>query len=66
MTPLPKRRWSTHRQGRKRSNLKASSQTANKCSNCGALKPKHAVCPKCGYYRGHQVIVIKQKKNKKR
>lgn len=32
-----------------------------KCSNCGAARLSHAVCPECGQYRGRQVI-DKQKK----
>ncbi len=59
MTPLPKRRWSTHRQGRKRATHKAQSATAVRCSNCGALKTAHQVCPSCGYYRGKPVITVK-------
>jgi large subunit ribosomal protein L32 len=26
------------------------------CSNCGNLVQSHHVCPKCGFYRGHQVM----------
>ncbi len=26
------------------------------CSNCGNLVMQHRVCPKCGFYRGRQVI----------
>lgn len=62
MTPLPKRRWSTHRQGRKRATLKAQSQTASVCTNCGTPKATHQVCPACGFYREKQVISVKTKK----
>ena len=31
------------------------------CSNCGAKRLTHTVCPECGQYRGRQVI-DKQKK----
>jgi len=65
MTPLPKRRWSTRRQGKKRATLKAVSNNAVKCSNCGELKIGHRACNKCGYYRGKQILVIKTKKPKK-
>lgn len=30
-----------------------------KCSNCGADKLSHRVCPACGYYKGRQVMTIK-------
>ncbi|MBP3710626.1 MAG: 50S ribosomal protein L32 [Treponema sp.] len=26
------------------------------CVNCGNLVRRHYVCPKCGFYRGRQVI----------
>ncbi len=26
------------------------------CNNCGNLVLPHHVCPKCGFYRGRQVI----------
>lgn len=26
------------------------------CANCGNLIRMHCVCPKCGFYRGRQVI----------
>lgn len=61
MTPLPKRRWSTRRQGKRRATLIASAITSVKCSHCGELKPAHSVCPACGYYRG-RVIGFENKK----
>jgi len=62
MTPLPKRRWSTRRQGKKRATLKATSRTAGKCPNCGELKISHFACGKCGFYNGRSIIKIKSKK----
>jgi large subunit ribosomal protein L32 len=64
MTPLPKRRWSTRRQGKKRATLKGRANTASKCGNCGFLKTSHTICPKCGYYRGKPALKIKEKKPK--
>jgi len=32
-----------------------------KCSNCGANKLAHRVCPMCGYHNGKQVLTIKAK-----
>ena len=26
------------------------------CGNCGNLKLTHRVCPKCGFYKGVQVL----------
>lgn len=27
-----------------------------KCSNCNEMRQAHHMCPKCGHYRGRQVI----------
>ena len=35
------------------------------CSQCGSPIASHRVCPKCGYYKGRQVIHIKVKEKKK-
>jgi len=64
MTPLPKRRWSTNRQGRKRATFKAGSIKLVRCKNCGNLNQNHTICKKCGFYNGKQVIKIKEKKDK--
>ena len=31
------------------------------CSNCRNLVQSHRVCPKCGFYRGRQVITPETK-----
>lgn len=65
MTPLPKRRWSTQRQGKKRATLKAGTVQLVKCPNCSGMRINHAACPSCGFYNGKQVLKIKVKKEKK-
>lgn len=30
------------------------------CPNCGEVKLPHRACPKCGHYRGRQVIEGKE------
>ncbi len=64
MTPLPKRRHSTRRQGKRTASLRVGVAQATKCTNCGKLKKSHVVCPACGYYAGVQVVVPKVKKKK--
>ncbi|HUW24043.1 MAG TPA: 50S ribosomal protein L32 [Patescibacteria group bacterium] len=61
MTPLPKRRWSTRRQGKRRAAQVATRLSMNRCPNCGHLKQTHAACPSCGIYRGKQVVAVKTK-----
>jgi len=43
--------------------MKKLANTTNvvKCSNCGADKLSHRVCPSCGYYKGRQVMTIKSR-----
>jgi large subunit ribosomal protein L32 len=54
---LPKRRISRAR-GRKRraANMRLAVPTLTECGNCGNRVMPHRVCPKCGYYRGKQVL----------
>ena len=37
-------------------NMKLTAPQLVECSNCGNLVLAHHVCPKCGFYRGRQVI----------
>ena len=55
---VPKRRTSTARKNKRRSNVwKMSAPTLVKCSNCGAYTVSHKVCSNGGYYNGKQVVV---------
>jgi large subunit ribosomal protein L32 len=36
--------------------MKLKAPTLTVCSMCGNKILPHRVCPKCGYYRGEQVI----------
>ena len=42
---------------RQRINMRLTAPNLIECSNCGNLIMSHHVCPKCGFYRGRQVIV---------
>jgi large subunit ribosomal protein L32 len=55
---LPKRRHSSARRDKRKANWKLSAPSACKCGNCGAVKRPHFVCPKCGYYRDEEIIVV--------
>lgn len=61
MTPLPKRRWSTRRQGKKRATHIPTKQAMVSCPNCGNLKLSHRVCLKCGFYQARQVLPVTSK-----
>jgi len=66
MTPLPKRRHSTRRGGKRQAAIKLVATTINKCPQCGSMKRPYTICPKCGYYNGKEVIKPKVKKANKK
>ena len=37
-------------------NMKFTPPQLTECSNCCNLIHSHRVCPKCGFYRGRQII----------
>lgn len=41
---------------RKATNMRLEQPTLTKCTKCGSLILPHRVCPKCGYYKGVQVV----------
>jgi len=65
--PVPKKRHSNIRQGKRRfSNYRLSAKTLSRCESCGeAILPHHA-CPKCGNYKGRTAITIKKEKKKEK
>ncbi len=66
MTPLPKRKLSRQRQGKRRASIRLLLAKQNVCPNCGAFKKPHQVCPQCGQYKNKQVLKIPIQKPKKR
>lgn len=64
--PNPKRRHSNTRTRKRRTHDKMVVQATSACKQCGNPIPSHRVCPKCGYYKGRQVIRIKSKEKKKK
>ncbi|MFH1868663.1 MAG: 50S ribosomal protein L32 [Candidatus Omnitrophota bacterium] len=63
--PIPRRRHSKTRTRKRRTHVKLKKISLTKCSSCSAAIRPHHVCPKCGYYKGSQVVVKKEKKKKK-
>ncbi len=54
---VPKHKTSKAKaRGRKAINMKLSVPSLVECGNCGNRILPHRVCPKCGYYKGKQVI----------
>jgi len=65
MTPLPKRKLSTKRQGKRRESIRLTAPKLDKCKNCGEAVESHKVCRNCGYYAGRAVKTPKKKAEKK-
>jgi large subunit ribosomal protein L32 len=64
--PVPKKRHSRSRQGKRRANWNLVLPSLSKCPSCGAAVLPHQVCPECGSYRGRLVVEAgKEKKAKK-
>jgi large subunit ribosomal protein L32 len=64
MPQEPKKRHSRQRQGKRRANIHLALKKAIVCPNCNEPALAHSVCKKCGYYKGAQIIVKKEKKKK--
>jgi large subunit ribosomal protein L32 len=60
MGPLPKRKLSKGRRGRRRAHDALSQKTLTVCSNCGEMRLPHSVCPKCGFYKGREIISVEK------
>lgn len=59
---VPKNKVSKQRRNKRAANWKLSKPNLTECPQCHELKLSHKVCPKCGYYKGEQIIVEKEKK----
>ncbi|MBI2404686.1 50S ribosomal protein L32 [Candidatus Gottesmanbacteria bacterium] len=66
MAPLPKRRHSTRRGGKRKAAIKLGLPGLARCAQCGAVKLPHVVCQNCGYYGGNVIVTKKEKKVKKK
>ncbi|MBE3572647.1 MAG: 50S ribosomal protein L32 [Moorella humiferrea] len=56
---VPKRRVSKARKNKRRSIWSQMQPPALvECPQCHQLKLNHRVCPKCGYYKGREVIKV--------
>lgn len=60
MTPLPKKKRSKSGQTNRKLAFRWQPTATNRCSNCGVDVVPHTVCANCGYYRGREVVKIKE------
>ncbi len=61
---LPKRKHSKARRDKSRTHWKLVTPSLSNCPQCAKPVIPHRVCPSCGFYRGRQVVVIRERKKK--
>ena len=61
---VPKQRRSKAKKRTKRACWKLDMPNLIKCKNCGVLSHPHRACTSCGFYKGRQVLQIKDKSKK--
>lgn len=66
MGAVPKRKIAKARQGERRSHLHLTPTALVECPQCHKPRLPHRACPACGYYKGREIIEMKEKKEKKK
>jgi large subunit ribosomal protein L32 len=56
----PKRRHSQKRTSTRRAHDALKSHSLSECPNCHERKMPHRACPKCGHYKGREVLEVKE------
>jgi large subunit ribosomal protein L32 len=56
--PVPKRKTSQSRRDKRRAQQKLDVQIMSFCPQCKSPKLPHRACPKCGTYKGREVIPL--------
>jgi large subunit ribosomal protein L32 len=54
--PNPKRRHSKARKNSRRAHDHLTPLSTSECPQCHERKLPHQACPRCGYYKGREVI----------
>lgn len=60
-----KQRHTKARRDRARKELKLTTAKLVKCTKCAAMIKPHVACPKCGHYKGKEVVDTMKKAVKK-
>jgi large subunit ribosomal protein L32 len=53
---VPFRKVSKTRRDMRRTHYKVTANGLVECSNCHEMTRPHRACPKCGYYKGKEVM----------
>ncbi len=59
---VPFRRTSKTKKRMRRTHLKKEAPTVTTCPKCGASIKPHRACPKCGNYKGENVLKVEEEK----
>lgn len=55
---VPKRKQSKMKKRQRQAANRYAGVQANFCKNCGEPVSPHSVCPKCGVYKGKQILTV--------
>ena len=55
---VPKKKQSKSRGDKRAANWKAKAPAYSECPQCHQPKLPHRVCPKCGQYKGREVVEV--------
>ena len=58
---VPKRRQAKARTRKRRANWTLEGSSTVECPQCHEPRLPHRVCRECGYYKGRQVLTVKEK-----
>ncbi|MGB7924692.1 MAG: 50S ribosomal protein L32 [Pyrinomonadaceae bacterium] len=58
--PNPKRRHSKARTRKRRAHDALRAPQTSLCPNCQEPRLSHRVCPKCGFYKGREVVHVEE------
>ena len=58
--PNPKHKHSKSRRDKRAAHFKVVLRSLSVCPRCHQAKMPHRVCAFCGYYRGRQVLILKE------
>src|SRR3989344_446517 len=58
MAPLPKRRHSTRRGGKRKASIHLLLPKSITCPNCGSIRLPHRACKTCGFYGGKDALPL--------
>jgi large subunit ribosomal protein L32 len=59
--PVPKRKTSQRKRDQRRAQQKLDAAQLSYCPQCHSPKLPHRACPKCGTYKGREIIPMEQK-----